>query len=97
MEKEKKTDKTDLSENEVPDLNSLKSFEFEPKTNIGDINSSNSDDEEEGIEDKVKRKGNSECCNCSKQCKPMKHTLRVYAAEKEMIYLNGTSEISVSR
>ena len=26
-----------------------------------------------------------------------KHTLKVYAAEKEMIYLNGTSKVSVSR
>ena len=27
----------------MPDLNSLKPFEFEQKTNIGDINSSSSD------------------------------------------------------
>ena len=33
---------------EIPDLNYFKPFEFEPKTNIGDINSSSSDDEEEG-------------------------------------------------
>ena len=33
----------------------------------------------------------------SKQCKPMKHTLKVYAAKKEMTYLNGTSKVSVSR
>ena len=26
-----------------------------------------------------------------------KHTLKVYAAENEMIYLNGTSKVSVSR
>ena len=26
-----------------------------------------------------------------------KHTLKVYAAKKEMIYLNGTSKFSVSR
>ena len=26
-----------------------------------------------------------------------KHTLKVYATEKEMIYLNGTSKVSVSR
>ena len=32
------------------DLNSLKPFEFEPKANIRDINSSSSDDEEEGAE-----------------------------------------------
>ena len=37
MEKENNTDESDFSENEVPSLNSLKSFEFEPKTNIGDI------------------------------------------------------------
>ena len=41
-------------ENEIPDLNSLKPSEFEPKTNIVDINSSSSDDEEEGAEVKVK-------------------------------------------
>ena len=40
--------------NEIPDLNSLKPSEFEPKTNIVDINSSSSDDEEEGAEVKVK-------------------------------------------
>ena len=33
----------------------LKTFEFEPKRNIGDINSSSSDDVEEGIEDKGKQ------------------------------------------
>ena len=32
----------------------------------------------------------------TKQCKPVKHTLKVYAAEKEMIYLNGTFKVSVS-
>ena len=40
MEKENNTDESDFSGNEIPDLNSLKPFEFEPKTNIGDINSS---------------------------------------------------------
>ena len=54
-----------MSENEIPDLNSLKPFEFEPKTNTGDINSSSSDDEEEGAEYKVKRISNSEWCQCS--------------------------------
>ena len=39
MEKENNTDESDFSENEIPDLNSLKPSEFEPKTNIGDINS----------------------------------------------------------
>ena len=63
MEKENNTDESDFSENEIPDLNSLKPFEFEPKTNIGDINSSSSDDdEEEGAEYKVKRIRNSDCC-----------------------------------
>ena len=33
----------------------LKTFEFEPKRNIGDINSSSSGDVEEGIEDKGKQ------------------------------------------
>ena len=50
MEKENNNDKSDLSDNEIPDLNSLKPFEFEPNTNIGDIISSSSDDEEEGAE-----------------------------------------------
>ena len=40
MGKENNTDESDFSGNEIPDLNSLKPFEFEPKTNIGDINSS---------------------------------------------------------
>ena len=40
--------------------NSLNTFEFELKTNIGDINNSSSDDEEEGAEYKVKRISNSE-------------------------------------
>ena len=40
MEKQNNTDESDFSENEIPDLNSLKPFEFEPKTNVGDINSS---------------------------------------------------------
>ena len=53
MEKENNIHASDL--NEIPDSNSLKPFEFETKTNIGDINSSSSDDEEEGAEYKVKR------------------------------------------
>ena len=40
MEKENNTDESDFSENEIPDLNSLKPFEFEPKTNMGDTSSS---------------------------------------------------------
>ena len=49
MQKENNNDESDFGENEIPDLNSLKPFEFEPKTNIGNINSSSSDDEEEGV------------------------------------------------
>ena len=44
-----------LQWNEIANLNSLKPFEFEPKTNIEDMNSIRSDDEEEGAEYKVKR------------------------------------------
>ena len=40
MEKENNTDESDFSQNEIPDLNSLKPSEFEPKANIGDINGS---------------------------------------------------------
>ena len=43
MEKENSNDKIDYSENEIPDLNSLKPFKFERKTNVGDIISSSSD------------------------------------------------------
>ena len=50
--KKNNSDESEFSENEIPDLNSLKHFEFEPKTNIRDINSSSSD-EEEGPEYKV--------------------------------------------
>ena len=49
-EKKKKNCWKWLSKNEIPNSNSLKSFEFERKTNIGDINSSRSDNEEEGAE-----------------------------------------------
>ena len=63
MEKENNSDESDFSENEIPDLNSLKPFEFERKTNIGDINSSSSDNEE-GAEYKVKRISDSEWCEC---------------------------------
>ena len=41
MEKENNTgERKCFSENEIPDLNSLKPFEFESKTNIGGISSS---------------------------------------------------------
>ena len=65
MEKENSTYENDFSENEIPDLNSLKPFEFEPKTNIGDINSSGSGDEKEGAEYREKRISNSGWCECS--------------------------------
>ena len=51
MQKENNSDKCDFSENEIPDLNSLKPFEFEPKLNM-----------EEGAEYKVKRISNNESC-----------------------------------
>ena len=56
MEKENSTIESDFSENEIPDLNSLKPFELEPKRNIRDINSSGSDEKEEGAEYKVKQR-----------------------------------------
>ena len=65
MEKENNSSESDFSENEIPDLNSLKPFEFEPKTNTGDINSSSSNDEEKGAEHKVKRISKSEWYECS--------------------------------
>ena len=66
-EKENNNDKRDLRENEMPDLNSLNSFDFQPKTNIGDINSNSSDDEEEGAEHEVKGISNKEWCECSEK------------------------------
>ena len=65
MKQENNSDESDFSENEIPNLNSLEPFKFKPKTNIGDINSSSSDDEEEGAEYKVKRISNNEWCECS--------------------------------
>ena len=64
MEKENNSDESDFTENEIPDLNSLKRLEFEPKTNIWGINSSSSDDEE-GAEYKVKQISNNEWYECS--------------------------------
>ena len=49
----------------MPDLISLKAFEFEPKKNIGDINSCSSNDEEQDAEYKVKQVSNNEWCECS--------------------------------
>ena len=65
MEKEHNSDVSDFRENEIPDLNTLNPFKFEPKTNIGDIISSSSDNEVEGAEYKVKRLSNNEWCKCS--------------------------------
>ena len=59
------TNESNLSKNKIPDLNSLELSEFEPKTNIRDIKSSSSDDEEEGAEYKVKWISNNEWCKCS--------------------------------
>ena len=64
MEKENNSNESDFSKNEIPDLNSLKLFEFEPKRNIRDINSSSGNDEERA-EYKVKRIRNNERCKCS--------------------------------
>ena len=44
MIKENNTDKSDFSQNEIPDLNSLKPFEFKPKANMGDINITSSEE-----------------------------------------------------
>ena len=65
MKNKNNRDESDFNENEIPDLNSWKAFEFEPKTNIGDINSSSSDDEEKGAEYKIKRVSNNEWCEYS--------------------------------
>ena len=48
-EKENNTNESDLSENERLDLNSLKPFEFESKTNIWVINNSSSDDQKQPL------------------------------------------------
>ena len=40
MENENNTDESDFNENKVLNLNSMQPFEFKPKTNIGNINSS---------------------------------------------------------
>ena len=40
MKKESNTDETYFNENEILDLNSMKPFEFKPKTNMGDTSSS---------------------------------------------------------
>ena len=65
MEKENNSDESDFNENEMPDLNSLKPCKFELKTNIRDTISSSSDDEDEGVQYKVKRISNNEWCECS--------------------------------
>ena len=65
MGKENNSDESDFGENEIPDLNPLKPFEFEPKTNIRGINSSSSDDEVEGTEYKVKGISSNAWCECN--------------------------------
>ena len=65
MDKENNSNESDFSENEIPDLNSLETFEFEPKTYLGNINSSSSNNQEEGAEYKVKRISNNDWCECS--------------------------------
>ena len=51
MEKENNSNESDFSENEIPDLNYLNPFKFEPKANIGDIISSSSDDDDDDDEE----------------------------------------------
>ena len=64
--KKNNTNESSFSENEITDLNSLKPFEFEPKTNMGYINSISSDDEEEGTEYVIiNMDSNSEWYECS--------------------------------
>ena len=46
---ENNIDESGFSEKEILDLNSLKLFEFEPKTNIRVINSSSSDDQKQPL------------------------------------------------
>ena len=46
---ENNTDEIDFSEKEILDLNLLKLFEFESKTNIRVINSSSSDDQKQPL------------------------------------------------
>ena len=85
-EKENTTDESDFSENEIPDSNSLKPFQFEANTNTIDINSSSSHNDEKDIEYKVKGIGHIEWCECSKQCKPMEtYTESLFCQEKNDI------------
>ena len=51
MEKENNSNESDFSENEIPDLNYLNPFKFEPKANIGHIISSSSDDDDDDDND----------------------------------------------
>ena len=48
-EKENNIDESDFSETEILDLNSLKPFEFESKTNIRVINGSSSDNQKQPL------------------------------------------------
>ena len=86
MEKENNNDESDFGENEIPDLNSLKPFEFEPKANIVDINSSSSDGEEEGAEYKVIRISNNKRCEYSasvRKCSVKKVFLEILLNSQE--------------
>ena len=64
---------------EIPDWNSLTYFEFEPKAKIHSINSSCSDEREDGIEDKVKEDSKQGVVRVKQT---VKNTLKVYAVEK---------------
>ena len=92
MEKEN-NDKSDFSENEIPDLSSLKPFKFESKANIGDIISSSSDDEEEGAEYKVKLTSNSEWCGV--QCKSIRWQMFFKIGARPATLLKTDSNIGV--
>ena len=63
MQNKNSSVESDFSENEIPDSNYLKPFEFEPKTKIGDNNSSSRDNE--CAEYKVKQISNNKWCECS--------------------------------
>ena len=64
MEEENNNDKSGFSENEIPDLNSLKPFKFEPKQ-TSEILSVVAVMMRKGAEYKVKRISNNEWCECS--------------------------------
>ena len=67
-----------LNENEITDSNSLMSFEFQRKINIRDINSSSSDNEEEGAE--------AVACRCSAAGSVEKMFLEISQNSQENTY-----------